>query len=475
MSHFTLTSDDITDGPIPRALLVLTAPLFVQNFVRVLQQLVDLFWVGHYSADAVAAVGLATPVVSFLLVSTISAAFIGTQVLVSQRVGADDHRGARRAAFTGLVVTVILSIVVGLLIYFNIGILLELMASTRPNDVGANVAHLATAYLEVLAVGIIFAGMSDVIEAAFIARGDSRAALYLNVASVVGNIGLDPVFIFGMGPIPEMGIHGAALATVAGYGAGFLLGAVFVARGRAGGIYSWESAKIKLDEFRLLLDIGLPKAVQGASGTTASLLIVLIVFAAAGAPGLTAVTVGSRVYPLAFRPLLSLSQATQSIVGQNLGANNPDRAAKTTWVAVGIGVSVLLLLTTVQWIASGAITHLLVPGLDGTAFALAVAYLQILAIGYPAEAILTMLKAGFDGARLTKTSMVVSLVRRWGLEIPLGFLGGIVFGYGAIGVFWAQTVATVLVTVAFTGYYIYRTNDGLYVRAAEKVEGTQAD
>lgn len=476
MGRFDLSPTEITEGSIPRALVVLAAPLFVQNMVRVAQQVIDLFWVGRYSSDAVAAIGLASPVVWFLLASTISATFVGTQVLVSQRVGAENHSGARSAAFTGILLTIVLAVGVGVLMFLNVETLLELVTSTRPDATGsAELTRLATRYLEVIALGIVFAGLSDVIEAAFLGWGESRAALYMNVFAVVVNVSLDPLFIFGAGPIPGMGIRGAALATVAGYAAGFLLGLAFVARGRAGGIFSWATARIDIDEFRELLDIGLPKAVQGAAGSSGGIVMVLIVFAVAGAPGLAAYTVGSRVGSLSFRSISALSNAAQSIVGQNLGAGNLDRATRTTWTGVKIGTALLATVGAVQWLLPGFITHLFVPEMEGRSFVLAVAYLQIVAVGYPAKGVLSLVKAGFNGARRTKATMVASLAQTWLLQLPIAAVAGIALSLGVEAVFWARPLATTVMAACLGSYYVYTTNDGMYARAAERVETTPSD
>jgi putative MATE family efflux protein len=423
----------------------------------------------------------------FLLAITISTTFVGTQVLVSQRVGSDDVPGARSAAFTGLLLTVGIGIGVGLLVYLGVGPLLDLVASVRPGPgsasgagagtgaAGASVPTLATHYLQVLALGVVFAGMSDVIEAAFLGWGESRAALYMNVASVVANIGLDPILIFGVGPIPAMGVRGAALATVAGYASGLLLGVVLVARGRAGGLYSWATAQVDLGEVRELLDIGLPKAVQGASGPTGMMLIVSVVYTAAGPAGLAAYTVGMRVGTLAFRTTAALNRAAQSVVGQNLGAGNVERATHATWTGVKIGGGVLTVIGVVQWLVPRFVATLFVPTLSGEALALSVAYLQILAVAYPAQGVLAVIKAGFNGARRTKTTMVASLAQMWLLELPLAFVAGIALGLGALGVFWARALSLVGITLALGAYYVYATNDGMYARAAEQVEATPGD
>ncbi|PSQ49971.1 MATE family efflux transporter [Halobacteriales archaeon SW_6_65_15] len=439
MGRFDLSPEEITEGPIPRALLVLSAPLFVQNMVRVAQQVVDLFWVGRYSSDAVAAIGLASPVVWFLLSSTVSASFVGTQVLVSQRVGADDVRGARRAAFTGLLLTLVLSVGVGALMFLNVRPLLELVTSARPTGGGGDLVALATRYLEVISLGIVFAGLSDTIEAAFVGRGESRAAMYMNVASVTANLSLDPFLIFGLGPFPSLGIRGAALATVAGYTAGFLLGVAFVLRGRAGGILSRAAATVDLGEFR------------------------------------AAYTVGSRVSSLAFRTLMSLSNAAQSIVGQNLGAGNLDRATSTTWTGVKIGTSVLTVFAVGQWLVPELVVNLFVPEMSGRSFAFAVAYLQFLAVGYPAKGVFSLVRAGFNGARRTKTTMVASVAQTWLLQLPIAAGAGITLGFGAIAVFWARPLSIIVSAVVLAGYYLHSTNNGMYSRAAERVEASPDD
>lgn len=475
MSRFDLSPEEITSGSISRVLLVLSAPLLVQNLVRVAQQVVDLFWVGRYSADAVAAIGLASPVVWFLLSSTITGSFVGTQVLVSQRVGADDVRGARKAAFTGLLLTLVLGLGVGVLMFLNVRTLIELVTSTRPTGGSGDLVALATRYLEVISLGLVFAGLSDAIEAAFVGWGESRAAMYMNVTSVVANLSLDPFLIFGVGPFPSLGIRGAALATVAGYVAGFLLGVAFVARGRAGGVLSWAAATVDLDEFRELLDVGLPRAVQGATSSSGALVMVVIVFAAAGSAGLAAYTVGSRVGSLAFRTLMSLSNAAQSIVGQNLGAGKLDRATATTWTGVKIGAGILTVFGVAQWLVPELIVRVFVPDMTGRSFALAVAYLQIVAVGYPAKGVSSLVKAGFNGARRTKTTMVASLAQTWLLQLPIAAGAGIALGFGAIGVFWARPISIVATAVALAGYYVHTTNNGMYDRAAERVGSTSDD
>jgi putative MATE family efflux protein len=468
-----LSSDEITQGPILRALLVLAAPLLVQNLVQVLQQVVDLFWLGRLSGDAVAAVGLVFPLTSLLFAVVIFAPFVGTQVLVSQRVGADDVRGARNVLFIGVIVGATLAVVGGAVAYLGARPATELLTSTRPESVAGRVPALAAEYVAVVALGLPVLTLADTTEGAFIGWGDSRAALYMNALAVAVNLVLDPVLIFGYGPIPGIGIKGAAAATIVGYGLGGVLGAVLIARGRNGGMLSRTAARLDPARAWEILGVGAPISGQQLAKQSVDLLLVLIAFTIGGPAGLAAYTVGVRAASVAVIPSSSLQQAAQSVVGQNLGAGCPDRAFRATWLGAAVAAGVLGLVGVVQWAIPGAITATFVPELGGDALALSVEYLRILAIGYPAIGAAYLFQGGFNGARRTRTSFVASLVQYWGVRLPVAVVGGglVSVGVGLMlgisAVFWAVTASNLLAAIGLGVYYHYSAERGMLDRAAE--------
>ncbi|PSP78930.1 MATE family efflux transporter [Halobacteriales archaeon QS_1_68_20] len=469
MGFFDRSTEEITRSPVGRVLVILAGPIFVQNVVHVLQQLIDLYWLGRHSSAGIAAVGLAVPVILFLLKSTISATFVGTQVLVSQRIGADSEEGARRALFTGLVVTALLGLGIGGLMFFNVGTLIEAISSVRPGGTDATTLLYARRYLRVIALGVVFAGLSDVVEAAFLGWGDSRSTLYVNVATVMANSVATPIFMFGVGPVPAMGITGAAIGTVGGYLSGFLLG-VALAVGGPHDLFSWSAATLDRGEVRELLDVGLPHAVKGGADSVGDTVLVVLIFSVAGSAGMVAYTVSSRVGTVAFRTTDALNQAAQTVVGQNLGADQPDRALRTVWTGAAISAGLLLVLGGAQYLFPGTLTRLLSPEVDGRAFALSTAALRIVAISYPAFGVLALVRAGFNGARRTKTTMAASLAQTWLLYIPLALAAVFAFEYGVTAVFWADTIATFVVALGLGGYFVYSTNRGMYQRATEQVD-----
>ena len=461
-----ISPDDITRGSLTRALVVLATPLLVQNLVQVVQQVVDLFFLGRVSSSAVAAVGLSLPVVALFFAFVITIPFVGTQILVSQRVGNEDTAGARRVAATGLGVAVVLGTLGGLVLRFGARPLVDLLTQVQPG--GVAVTGLATVYLSVLAVGFPAAAASDAVEATFVGWGDSRAALYIAVATVATNLVLDPILIFGVGPAPALGVEGAALATVAGYVAGFALALGLALSGRSGEIYSRATARFDAADLRELFDVGAPIAGQGVVRQVVRVLIVVVAFAAGGTAGLAAYAIGGRIASIAFVPALGLQQAAQSVVGQNLGAENPDRARRATYLGVAIAGVGLAVVGALQWLLPGLLATLFAPDLTDRALSLSVEYLRILAYGYPAIGVAYLFEAGFNGARRTRTSLVATLAQFWLVRLPIAAGIGVLLGMGVVWVFWAVTISNVVAAVGLGLYYRHEAGNGMLTQASER-------
>lgn len=456
-----VSREEITGGSIPRVLLLMAAPLVVQNLVQVLQQVIDTFWLGRLGEDAVAAVGLNFPIIAVLVALAIVAPFVGTQVLVSQRYGADDAAGARSAAIHGTVLSVVFGLVVGGLVYAFAPTIIA------PFGAGPTVTELAALYLAIYALGLPIMSASDALEGGFIGWGDTRAALYINVLAVLTNVVLDPFLIFGWGPFPALGVEGAALATVIGYSLGFLLAAGMAFGSRESLPLGRRDLSIDLGEFHELLDIGAPSAGQHLAQQSVRVVIIGIVASVGGAAGLAAYTVGARIASVAFIPASGLQQAAQSVIGQNLGADNPERARRATWTGVAIAGGTLAVVGVIQLAVPELLTRLFVPDASPEAVSLTVEYLVILAYGYWAIGATYLLLAGFNAARRTRTSMIASLLQYWAVRLPIAVGGAFVLGVGVRAVFWAVTISNVAAAVGLALYYRHETRGGMFERATE--------
>jgi Na+-driven multidrug efflux pump len=298
-------------------------------------------------------------------------------------------------------------------------------------------------------------------------------ALYMNLLAVGVNLVLDPLLIFGAFGFPELGVAGAAAATVIGYGLGGALGLGVALAGRNGRMLTRATASIDPASVRRILEVGFPISGQQLAKQSADLLLVLLAFTLGGPAGLAAYTVGHRVASLAVIPSSSLQQAAQSVIGQNLGAGFVDRAHRTTWVGAALAAAVLGAIGLLQWTAPAALTTLFVPTLGPGALALSVEYLRILAFSYPAIGAAYLFQSGFNAAGRTTTSFVASLLQYWGVRLPIAVVGGgvllagVVPSIGVSAVFWAVTVSNLAAAVGLGAYYAYSADRGMLDRAAE--------
>ena len=456
----SVSREEITNGSLPKALLVLAAPLLAQNLVHVANQLIDVFWLGRLGGDHVAAVGLNFPIIALLFTAAIGVS-VGTQVVVSQRVGGENLESGRRAIVTGTLTGFVGGTILGLLAFVFARDVMGLFAAEP------EVLELAAAYLAVIAIGIPLATASDSLEAGFVGWGDARAALYINLATVVTNVVLDPFLIFGWWVFPELGLEGAALATILGYSCGFLLAISLALYGRDALQIRPSDIGFSVDDAREIVDVGWPNAGQFVASQSVRVIVVAIVAVAGGTAAVAAYTIGARVASVAFIPAQGLQQAAQSVIGQNLGAENPDRATRTTWIGVAIAAGTLTLVGAVQWLVPETLTVLFVPDATAAELAYTIDYLRILAYGYWAIGATYLLMAGFNGARRTRTSFVATLCQYWGVRLPIAAAGVYLLGFNATAVFWAITLSNVAAAIGLGLYYWYETGSGMNRRAVD--------
>ena len=458
--RFDVGPEDITKGPIAPTLLVLAAPLIAQNLVHVVNQIVDTFWLGRVDEAAVAAVGLNFPLMAvmfgFVTVST-----AGTHILVSQRVGAGQEAEARRVTVNGLLLALALALALATFFVLTADSVVSLLGAD------SEVAPLAALYLTVYVLFFPLAAASDTIERGFIGWGDTRAALYINLAVVATNVALDPFLILGFGPFPALGLQGAALPTGIGYTVGLLAALVLVTGLRDSLSLSLPDVRVSTADLRELFSVGAPLSGQQLAGQSARVAIIGVVATVGGAAGLAAYTVGARIATIAFVPAAGFGSATQSMVGQNLGAERPDRASRTIRAGVVIAGVVLGVVGLLQWLVPGLLTELFVPTLTETGKDLTVDYLRILAYSYWAMGVAAVVLAAFNGASRTTTTFVVDFLKYWGVRIPAAVaalppaayvvfgvpVGGIDLGVHAV--FWAVTVSNILAAVGAGLYYLW--------------------
>ncbi|WP_459193299.1 MATE family efflux transporter [Halosimplex sp. J119] len=458
---FDVSREDIVGGSLARALVILAGPLVAQNFALVAQSVVDLFWVGRLGGEAVAAVGLATVVVALLTVP-LQAFFTGSQVVTSQRVGADEAASARRVPVTAAYCAIAVAAVLGAGLVFAADPIAAAFLD------GRTVQSYAVSYLTAYALALVAVAASDTLESGFTGWGDTRAALYVNLTAIVVNVVVDPLLILGWGPFPRLELFGAALATAIGYGCGALFALALAARGRQGFVLSREALRPHLDTAREVVDVGLPIAGQNGGRQVARLGMIGIVSAVGGSAALAAYHIGSQVATVAFVPATGVAQASTSVVGQNLGAEQPSRARRATWIGVAIAAVGLSVFAVIQWFFPAPIAQVFVPDLSGQALEYSVLYLQILAYGYWALGVIYTVEAGFNGAGNTDVSMYSTLAQYWAVRLPIAVVGAYVLDLGVAAVFWGVTLSNIAAALWLAGYFYRSTDRGMLRQAADE-------
>ncbi len=426
-----------TSGSIKKAIFMLSIPMILEMLMESIFALVDIAYVSQVSVNAVATIGLTESVVTLVYALAIGLSMAATAV-VARRVGEEDIAGANMAAMQAIFLGILISIVVGVLGFLFHKEILGLMGAA-PDLIAEG-----SGYTKWLLGGNITIVLLFLINAIFRGAGDASIAMWTLVLSNGLNIVLDPFFIFGWGPFPELGVMGAAVATNIGRGTAvlFQLGILF---------FGWGKIKLRFKELQLqigvmlnLIKVSLGGIAQFLIGTS-SWVFLMRIMSEFGSEVLAGYTIAIRVIMFTLMPSWGMSNAAATLVGQNLGANKPQRAETSVWKtgkynAVFMGlVSVVYLLFAQQIVGLFNATPIVVKS--------GALCLQVIALGYVFYAYGMVVTQAFNGSGDTRTPTRLNLIAFWLFQLPLAYVLAFVFKMDELGVFVAITAAQVLLAV----------------------------
>ena len=422
---------DYTEAPIGRAVILLSVPMVLEMLMESVFAVVDIFFVGRLGAAAIATVGITESLMTIVYAVAIGLS-IGAAATVARRVGEKDPDRAARAAVQSIVLGVIVAVLVGTTGALFGPELLRMMGADE------EVVRTGGGFARVMLGGSGTVLLLFLINAVFRGAGDAAIAMRVLWFANAVNIALGPCFIFGLGPFPELGVMGAAVATTIGRGCGVLYQLHHLTR--PGGRISIRAAHLKPD----------PAAMRGIlriSGTamfqnfvaTASWMGIMRILTGFGSAAVAGNTIGIRIIMFALLPSFGVSNAAATLVGQNLGAGKPDRAEAAAWKA-GLyntfclgAVSLVFLLFAPQLIAIFTSDPAVAP--------YGIRCLRIVAAGFLFYGYGMVLTQSFNGAGDTRTPTIIHLVCLWLWEIPLAWVLAYPLGLGPTGVFIAVSVA----------------------------------
>ncbi|WP_067036807.1 MATE family efflux transporter [Allomuricauda sp. CP2A] len=428
---------EFTSGSIRKAIFMLSIPMILEMLMESIFALVDIAYVSKVSVNAVATIGLTESVITLIYALAIGLSMAATAV-VARRIGEKDVDGARIAAVQAIGLGVLVSIVFGIVGIVYAKEILFLMGG-EPDLVAEGFG-----YTQFLIGGNITIMLLFLINAIFRGAGNASIAMWTLVLSNGLNIILDPIFIFGLGPIPEYGVTGAAIATNIGRGTAvlFQLGILF---------FGWGKIRLVLKDLVLnlkvmvnLIRVSIGGIAQFLIGTS-SWVFLMRIMSEFGSEVLAGYTIAIRVIMFTLMPSWGMSNAAATLVGQNLGAKQPERAEISVWKtgkynAIFMGtVSLVYLIFAKQIISWFNATPSVVEN--------GALCLQVIALGYVFYAYGMVVSQAFNGAGDTKTPTKINLISFWLFQLPLAYLAAMVLGWGAKGVFIAITLAEVLLAI----------------------------
>ncbi len=424
----------ITEGPITKTLVTLAFPLIVGMFMEIALSMTHYFWVGRLGPTAQDAV-TTSMVVIWTVVAATSIVSVGITALISRNVGAGNFDRAAYFVKQGLALAVIIGLVVGATgVLFSEKLLVFMNA-------GENTIAMGLPYLKIFFGSTVLLFLLETSYAAFRSSGNTKTPAFIGITVVIINLVLDPLFIFGIGPFPELGVMGAGVATAIAYLAGVAASLTLIHKGKLG----YHHPKIfplnlSIKDMMAIVRIGMPMSGHQLVFMIVYWFLIIIVHKFGEAAG-AAMGIGNRMESFSYMICHGISLAASAMVGQNLGAGKPERAAQSVWHAVGLGIIVTTVVSIVFLIFSRQIASVFSDSPAVIDFAKD--YLIILALSQMTMAVEIILEGSFAGAGDTVPPMLVMIPGHL-IRIPLAYFLCFNLGWGINGIWWTLTITTTI-------------------------------
>jgi putative MATE family efflux protein len=434
---------DLTRGNVFKNVLHLAWPMVAGNVLQNAFNVVDMIFVGRLGPSAIAAVALCSLLmeISWTLLIGVT---IGTTAMVARFYGAGDRRTAGMTAMQSLSLGVVVSLLLVLFVnFFGRKVLVALGARDE-------FLHLAVGYLNIVFDGSVTLVLFFLTSAIMRGTGDARSPMLIMAASTVINIALDPLLIFGIWIFPEMGVRGAATATVIAQGTGMVAGLYILTRGHTRLTIDWRRYRLDFNLIWRMLKLAVPGTMQGAVRSVGNLLLMRIV-TSFGVMTTAAYGIGLRLDLVVMMPGWALGAAAATLVGQNLGAGQPDRAERCAWIATGLYAALLLVVGVGFFVFSRQIIGLF--NQKTGILEIGSEYLRVRVGGYLFLALGLVMASALNGAGDTVFTMFILAFSLLGIQLPLAYFLPRLFGGNPVGIWLAITTATVVQGLAMVYWF----------------------
>ena len=439
----TLPVRDWTKGSTIWNLLQLSWPMIVTEGFFMVGTTIDIIWVGRLGAAAIAGVGLAFMV--FILVASAKMGLImGVRAMIARFVGAGDTAGANHVARQAFVISAVYAIVTTALGVCFAEPLLSLFG------LEADVVAEGAVYMRIMFAGWVVMSFWMMAYSIMQASGDSITPMKITILFKLFHVALCPFMVLGWWVFPRMGVSGAAMSFIISQSLGLILALWVLFTGRSWLRLTFREFRLDLDIIWRIVKIGIPASVMGIQRTIGNLVLMwfMVPF---GTLAVAAHTLCQRIELILVLPSMGLSVGSSVLVGQNLGAQQPDRAEKSGWLATGLAEAFLAICSLAILLWAENITRIF--STDPALVEITSSFLRIAAAGYLVLGFTVVLQHCISGAGDTMPAMVFSLVICWVVQLPLAFLLPQYTNLGVYGVRWAIVVGIFVGSIAFIIYF----------------------
>lgn len=434
-----------TTGSINSALIVLSIPIVLEMLMEGLFAIIDLLYISKLdSDDALATIGL-TETFMFIVMSIAMGVAAAATAMVSRRIGEKDYEQANLAAVQSIVLAIIFSLLLGVIGFVYAEDFLRLMGASD------SLINEGLWYAKILLSTNIVLVLLTVINAVFRGAGDASLSMRTLWLANGLNIILDPLFIFGWGPFPELGLTGAAVATSIGRGVGVLYQINALTNGKTMIAITRKHLMLKWDML-----VSQMKMTIGGAGqhllTSFSWIILIRIVAHFGSQALAGYTIAMRIIMFTILPSWGIAMAAATLVGQNLGAGQADRAETSAWRAAFYNSVFLAMISIGFFLFSTQLISIFSD--DPQVIEYGSYGLRIIAAGYVAYAYEMVIGQAFNGAGDTYTPTLLNFIAFWLIQIPLAYLLAIQFDFGPNGAYAAIAISSAI--LALMAIYVFR-------------------
>jgi len=432
------TRQDLTRLPIRRAIFLLAVPMVLEMVMESIFAVVDVFFVGRLGADAVATVGLTESLLTIIYAAAMGLS-IGATALVSRRIGEGDPERAARTAVQAIGLGLVLAVPIAVAGVVFARPLLALMGGSPW------VLEHGVRYTQVMLGGMGSVLLLFLINAIFRGAGDAAISMRVLWLANAINIVLAPMLIFGVGPFPELGVMGAAVATTFGRSCGVVYQLYRLVRGD--GRLQVRREHLKLEPATMLAMVRMSGAGTAQSLVhTASWVVLARIVSTFGSAAVAGYTIALRIVLFALLPSWGLSNAATTLVGQSLGAKQPERGERAVWTAARFNAAFLGTVGLLFIVFAGPLTSLF--AFEPEVVSHASTALRLISAGFVFYAFGMVVTQAFNGAGDTTTPTLLNLCCFWLLELPLAWVLSVPLGLGPSGAFLSIAVAFSVLAVA---------------------------